>query len=178
MVEGLSNPHVYIALLHNVVLRFRTGGTGSPVYSIINTIILVLYSNNNDINDNGEIVQFFFFFYQRHAHGVKLHRSGLTVPFYFVGKMAFRKISDWRFRLPFYFISRPKGCNLGSAGGLLHTFFKGLMFKNRCLNRIFLRKKTYTHLNRKCAVVLWIKVLEGLVVYIQRICIKRILYTQ
>jgi hypothetical protein len=61
MVEGLSNPHVYIALLHNAVLRFRTGRTGSPVYGIINTIILVLYSNNNDINDNGEIVQFFFY---------------------------------------------------------------------------------------------------------------------
>lgn len=73
--------------------------------------------------------------------------------------MAFRKNSDWRFRLPFYFISRPKGCNPGSAGGLLHTrIFKGLMPESRWLNRnFFQRRNVRTHLNRKCAVVLRIK---------------------
>lgn len=112
------------------------------------------------------MVQFFFFFLSKsHAHGVKLHRSGFNRSFffififYFVGKMAFRKNSDWRFRLPFYFISRPKGCNPGSAGGLLHTrVFKGLMPESRWLNRnFFQRRNVRTHLNRKCAVVLRMK---------------------
>lgn len=106
----------YCQLLHNAWFSVFVPGEPDPPYVyniiyIINTIILVLYSNNNDINDNGEMVQFFFLS-KSHAHGVKLHRSGFNrsfFVFYFVGKMAFRKNSDWRFRLPFYFYKPSKG---------------------------------------------------------------------